>query len=285
MAFNLTPLDHSRHLFAQLKAALAFPGSCFSIPQCHCLPAFFTWSGRRWRRNGVDNSSELIAEAQEGELETLLNLDNSDNGDGNGNGNGWDEDLSGETMFGRRDRVGILGSKTAVTNQLRPSSGMVHGRLNSQGISGTARIAEDEPPSYDSHTHNQATKQLTPSSHPASTTSRPVSTYTVLEESGLDEDPRSLTSLDPNTLADIAKRFEPTLTMEDIEREEAEQAERERNAERAGGLDIYSPPLRMREGSGHGHRDGDVMLDDVDDDFGEFESGQSRGNGGGGEAK
>ncbi|KAK4686572.1 hypothetical protein P7C73_g3555, partial [Tremellales sp. Uapishka_1] len=41
--------------------------------------------------------------------------------------------------------------------------------------------------------------------------------------------------------------FEPSVTLEDLEREEREQAERERAAERAGGLDIYSPPAREEE--------------------------------------
>ena len=63
-------------------------------------------------------------------------------------------------------------------------------------------------------------------------------------------------------LPELARRFEPTLTLEDIAREEAAQALRERRAERASGLEIYSPPANEEE-----------------DDFGGFEQATESRNG------
>ncbi|WRT67135.1 uncharacterized protein IL334_004101 [Kwoniella shivajii] len=71
-----------------------------------------------------------------------------------------------------------------------------------------------------------------------------------------DEDPRSL-SFNPMELAELAKQFEPTLTMEDIRKEEEEQAELERKAETVD----------------HEIRKEDIDHIGIQDEFGEFEHG------------
>jgi hypothetical protein len=76
-----------------------------------------------------------------------------------------------------------------------------------------------------------------------------------------DGDARDLTSSTLAHLPELAQKWEPTVTLKDLQREEARLEEMEREAERAGGLDIYSPPIR----------EGSIQKAAIEDDFGDFE--------------
>ncbi|OCF54125.1 hypothetical protein L486_08319 [Kwoniella mangroviensis CBS 10435] len=142
-------------------------------------------------------------EAQEGELETLLI----------GANEGWDDSYA---VFSRTSRI----VKERQAKGLKPTKPMKN--PFTQG---------DLPPSYESH--------LNPPSSPGPSTysrrSRPISGYSEFEHE-IDEDARSL-SINPTKLAEMARQFEPTLTLDDIRREEEEQAERERIPGHSSGED------------------------------------------------
>ncbi|OCF41216.1 hypothetical protein I317_04962 [Kwoniella heveanensis CBS 569] len=277
--------DRLRGLLAQLIPTLSVPSSCFS-----CLPLLRSRSSRNSKR--LHDSPSFTAEAQEGELETLLNLNDNDEG--------WDEDdcenvgsqtriLTSKTRFSRGSGIVKRPPQSLLTMSKRgftvtsPASA-----AQSQSQIQTQSGDDKQPPSYDPHLHPPPPEQSespSPSPYqPSTSTSRAILTHTYTHTK-FDDDPESLTALDPRELADIAKRFEPPLTMEDIEREEAEQAEREGVAEGA-----YTLPLgRGGGGAGvgggaedeaavaveAGKEDGNV----VDEDFGEFESGHGGNDG------
>ncbi|WWC90030.1 uncharacterized protein L201_004960 [Kwoniella dendrophila CBS 6074] len=188
-------------------------------------------------------------EAQEGELETLLV----------GSNEGWD------------DQDGILLSTPRIQKErqakgLKPSKPMKNPLIPKSQNNDYKEQEEELPPSYDAHLNAAGSSSL-PISMYGTRSSRPVSGYSTEFENEIDEDAKSL-SVNPQKLAELAKQFEPTLTLEDIRKEEEEQAERERKAERAAGLDIYSPPI-LKEN----------RQEEIDDDFGEFEQATtSKGN-------
>ncbi|WVQ78270.1 hypothetical protein IAT38_000355 [Cryptococcus sp. DSM 104549] len=131
--------------------------------------------------------------------------------------------------------------------------------VNSHGMSRSGKYSyrREDPPSYEHSTlfpPSSSTPTFNRPRNPSrrSATSATTSTYTA----DVDADATPLPQSTLAHLPELAKRFEPALTLEDMEREEREQAERDRRAERAGGLDIYSPPVEA-EGEG--------------DEFGEFE--------------
>ncbi|WVW83079.1 hypothetical protein I302_105096 [Kwoniella bestiolae CBS 10118] len=181
-------------------------------------------------RNRIRASSP-DPEAQEGELENLLV----------GSNGGWD-DSDGVIQTPR-----ILKERQA--RGARPTEPMKN--------SFTALSTEDLPPSYESHLPAPSPSSPGPSTF---SRTRPVSGYSEFEHE-IDDDARSL-SLNPAKLAEMAKHFEPTLTWEDIRREEAEQAEREMIS---SGNEIVGS-----RGSG---RVADEM-DGDEEEFGDFEQGE-----------
>ncbi|WWC61100.1 uncharacterized protein I303_103678 [Kwoniella dejecticola CBS 10117] len=177
-------------------------------------------------------------QVQEGELETLLA----------GSNEGWDNSdmdmlsLATPRVVRERQAKGMKPSKPMKPPFLPPPG---HDNDNASPL-----------PTYESH--------LDPSSSsrsPSSRSSGPISGYSDFHN-GIDEDARSL-SINPAKLAEMAKHFEPTLTLDDIRREEEEQAERDREAERA-----HWPSMRHQPSS-EGRTNGAVG-EDLEEEFGEF---------------
>ncbi|WVQ98727.1 hypothetical protein IAU59_005858 [Kwoniella sp. CBS 9459] len=270
MASSVTASDHLQQLLAQVESALS--NICLAVVQCDCLPFLPLPLGKsrsrsrsksRTRSKRMDPSPSL--EAQEGELDTLLSLD------GNQDQQGWDDEGiddfqddegTGQTDPFSRSKSRKTNARSPITTQLRSS------RIMAGGASSATAESDNGQPIHHLHRDTSARPKHAsslPEDHPSVT--HPAVELNPDLDLGLDDDPRSLASLDTRTLADIAKRFEPTLTMEDIEREEAEQAEMERLAESAGRLDVTNPSLKVRSGM-------EVKQEEAEgEEFGEFESG------------
>ncbi|WWD01385.1 hypothetical protein V866_008328 [Kwoniella sp. B9012] len=144
-------------------------------------------------------------EAQEGELETLLI----------GSNEGWDDS---DAVFSHTPRI----VKEHQAKGLKPTKPMKN-----------SFIQGDFPPSYEFHLNPPSSPD--PSTH--SRRSVPISGYSEFEHE-IDEDAKSL-SINPTKLAEMARQFEPALTLDDIRREEEEQAERERIPGPSSGVDRH----------------------------------------------
>lgn len=83
-----------------------------------------------------------------------------------------------------------------------------------------------------------------------------------VRDDGDGEDAQDIDSSTLNHLPELAQKWEPTVTLEDLQREEARLEEMERAADRAGGLDIYSPRTQHVASSDGG----------CEEDFGDFEA-------------
>ncbi|WWC69455.1 uncharacterized protein I206_103394 [Kwoniella pini CBS 10737] len=204
---------------------------------CHCIVQI-PWSSCFPSSNFRNRPKSPDLEAQEGELETLLSGSNA----------GWDD----SDMFSLSTPRAV---KERQAKGLDPSKPMINPFKS--------HSTKADPPAYESHL-NPSYSYSNPSSYPQ----RPVSGYSEFEIE-IDEDAKSL-SINPTKLAEIAKQFEPTLTLDDIRREEEEQAERDREAERVNGPSMRKDYARTGSCSRIGR-----INQDQDEEFGEFEEGKS----------
>jgi hypothetical protein len=86
-----------------------------------------------------------------------------------------------------------------------------------------------------------------------------------VDEDGDEREAHAITTSTLDQLPELAQKWEPKVTLQDLQQEEDRLAEMERQAERAGGLDIYSPPI-SKAGQTYCGTGGS------EDDFGDFET-------------